>query len=112
MQDLRILEQQQRDAKEKLVSAQNTKQKQLDRQRQLNTQLENKNYSNGTLRAKLRQSHDFLSDATRELGNRKLTTGQLQDGISDFECKLKRGLQSRNLIQICVAKIDFFKIWD
>lgn len=92
------------------MSAQTTKQKRLDQQRQLNTLLENKNYSNGALRAKLRQSHEFLSVATRELGNRKLATDRLQDGIADFEWKLKRGLQSSKMIQICGAKIDYFLI--
>ena len=110
MQDLHILEQQQREAKRKLVSAQTTKQKRLDQQRKLNTMLENKNYSNGALRAKLRQSHEFLSVATRELGNRRLTTDRSQDGIADFECKLKRGLQSAKMIQICGAKINSFLI--
>jgi hypothetical protein len=110
MEDLHIFEQQQLEAKRKLESAQTTKQKRLDQQRQLNTLLENKNYSNGALRAKLRQSHEFLSVATRELGNRKLATDRLQDGIAAFEWKLKRGLQSSKMIQICVAKIDSFLI--
>jgi hypothetical protein len=106
MQDLHILEQQQCEAKRKLVSAQTTKQKRLDQQRQLNALLENKSYSNGALRAKLRQSHEFLSVATRELSNRKLVTDRLQGEIADFECKLKRGLRSAKTIQICGAKID------
>lgn len=110
MQDLHILEQQQREAKRKLASAETIKHKRLEQQRQLNTLLENKNYSNGALRAKLRQSRDFLSVTTRELGNRKLATDRLQDGIADFEYKLKRGLQSAKMIQICIAKIDFFLI--
>ena len=108
MEDLHILEQQQREAQRKLVSAQTTKQKRLDQMRQLHTLLENKNFSNGTLRAKLQQSRDFLSIATREIGNRKLATDRLQDGIADFECKLKRGVQSAKMIQVCSAKIDSF----
>ena len=108
MQDLQILEQQQREAKRKLVSAQTNKQKLLDQMRRLNTQLENKNYVNGALRAKLQHSHDFLSIATRDLGNRKLATDRLEEGIADFEWKLERGLQSAQLIQVCGAKIDSF----
>ena len=110
MQDLQILEQQQQEAKRKLVSAQSTKQKRLDQLRQLNTLLEDKNFSNGTLRAKLQQSRDFLSIATRDLGNRKLTTDRLQVGIADFESKLKRGLNSAKMIQVCGAKIDSFQM--
>ena len=90
------------------MSAQTNKQKRLDQMRQLNTLLENKNYSNGALRAKLQQSYDFLSIATRELGIRKLATERLQDGIADFECKLKKGLKSAKMIQVCGAKIDSF----
>ncbi len=108
MEDLQILEQQQQESKRKLESAQATKQKRLHQLRQLNTLLENKNFSNGALRAKLKQSRDFLSVATRELGNRKLTSDRLQDGIAAFDGKLKRGLESVKLIQVCGAKIDSF----
>ena len=108
MQDLQILEQQQRDAKRKLVSAQTNKQKLLDQMRKLNTLLENKNFANGALRAKLQQSHDFLAIATRDLGNRKLATDRLKEGIADFEGKLKRGLRSAQMVQVCTTKIDSF----
>ena len=83
-------------------------QQRRDQQRQLNTLLENKNYSNGALRAKVRQSREFLSVATRELGTRKLATERLLDGIGEFECKLKRGLESLKMFKICEAKIDSF----
>ena len=110
MQDLQILEQQQQEAQRKLLSAQNIKQKRLDQQRQLNTLLEEKNYTNGVLRAKLQQSRQFLSIATRELGNRKLETNRLEDGIKEFDCKLKKGLESTKMMQISGGKIDSFLI--
>ncbi|VEU38704.1 unnamed protein product [Pseudo-nitzschia multistriata] len=90
----------------KLVSAQTMKQKRLEHQRQLNSFLEKKNYSNGALRAKLLQCREFLSVATRDLSNRKLVTDRLQDGIADFEAKLKRGISSARMVRICNAKID------
>lgn len=106
MQDLVILQEQQREAQMKLKSAKTTKKNKLEKQQQLNTLLEKKNFTNGSRRAKLVQLREFLSVATRDLGNRKLVADRLQEGISSFERKVKKGVRSTKMIQICNASID------
>jgi hypothetical protein len=106
MKDIAILEQQQRDAQRKLESAKTTKQNKLNQQRQLNTLLEKKKYSNGALRAKLQQCRDFLSGATRDLGSCKLGTDRFQDEIGEFNDKLNKGIRSAKMIEVCNAKIN------
>jgi chromosome segregation ATPase len=106
MKDIAILEQQQRDAQRKLESAQTTKENKLNQQRQLNTLLEKKKYSNGALRAKLQQCRDFLSGATRDLGSCKLGTDRFQREIGEFNDKLNKGIRSAKMIEVCNAKID------
>ena len=106
MADLQVLEQQQREAQRKLESARLLKVQRHQRREMLQTQLEEIKFSNGELRAQLRQSRELLSTGTRALGARRLVTDQAGSHIRDFEDKLKRGLQATRVNAACQRKVD------
>jgi chromosome segregation ATPase len=83
-----------------------TKEHRLQQHAALESKLEHLKYSNGELRAQLRQSREILSCGTRELGTRRLAAGRAGDDIRDFERKLKKGLNSVRMITACRRKID------
>jgi hypothetical protein len=110
MEDLRVLEQQQRDSQRKLANARVTKDHRLQQQMTLEVQLEQQKYTNGELRAQLRQHRDFLSSGTRELGVHRLAGAKAGDDIRDFETKLKQGLQTVRMNAALRRKIDSLHI--
>lgn len=78
----------------------------LEQQHALQCKLERLKYTNGELRAQLRQSREHLSTGTRTLGSRRLATDKAGGEIRDFEKVLKRGLQSARVNAACRRKID------
>lgn len=105
MEDLRVLEQQQRESQRRIASARVTRESRLQQNASLQSRLESMKYSNGELRAQIRQSREVLSVCTRSLGARRLANGRIGDGIRDFEKKLKKGLHSARMIMTCRRKI-------
>ncbi|CAJ1961637.1 unnamed protein product [Cylindrotheca closterium] len=106
LEDLRVLEMQQRDSQRKLTNAQITKQNRVQQQATLEVQLEQTKYANGELRAQIRQFREFLSCGTRELGTRRLAGSRSGDDIKAFEQQLKRGLQAQRTNTTLVRKIS------
>jgi hypothetical protein len=106
LEDLRVLEQQQREAQRKLANARATKVHRVEQHVALESKLEHLKYSNGELRAQLRQSREILSCGTRALGARRLVSGRASDDIRQFERKLKKGLLSARMISASRRKID------
>ncbi|KAL3943796.1 MAG: hypothetical protein SGBAC_002125 [Bacillariaceae sp.] len=106
LEDLRVLETQQRDSQRKLANARITKDNRLQQQTALEVQLEQNKYANGELRAQIRQFRDFLSCGTRELGTRRLAGSRAGDDIKAFEQQLKRGLQAQRTNTSLVRKIS------
>eukprot|EP00980_Cylindrotheca_fusiformis_P013606 scaffold3502_cov111-Cylindrotheca_fusiformis.AAC.1 len=106
LEDLRVLEQQQRESQRKLANARVTKENRFQQHTTLETQLEQQKYKNGELRAQLRQFREFLSCGTRELGARRLAGGRAGDDIQAFEQRLKKGIQAQRMNIMLVRKID------
>jgi hypothetical protein len=106
LEDLRVLEQQQREAQQKLANARATKVHRVEQHVAMESKLEHLKYSNGELRAQLRQSREILSCGTRALGARRLASGRASDDIREFERKLKKGLLSARMISASRRKID------
>ena len=104
--DLHVLEMQQRDAQQKLVAARATKEQRLELHATLESKLETLKYSNGELRAQLRQSRDLLSTGTRSLGTRRLVTDKAGGDVRGFEKTLKLGLVAARINAGCLRKID------
>ncbi len=92
MEDLKVLEQQQRDSQRLLASIKLTKQHKLEQRVSLETKLSTLKYSNGEARAQLHQARDVLSKSTRELGAAKLQSERSSDNLKRFDDKLRRTL--------------------
>ena len=106
LEDLLVLEQQQREAQRKLASARLSKEHRLQQQTSLENQLEDLKYSNGEQRAQLLQARELLSSGTRGLGSRRLESERAGNDLRAFDRKLKKGLHSARMIVTCRRKID------
>ena len=112
MEDLRVLEQQQRDSQRLLASIKLTKQHKLEQRVSLETKLSSLKYSNGEARAQLLRARDVLSKSTRELGSAKLYSERSSDNLKRFDDKLKRTLNhvrglhaKRRQVERSIAKL-------
>ena len=106
MEDLRILEQQQKDAQRKLSQTRLTKE---NKQQQLSSRqmnLEKKKYANGELRAQIHQYHDALKFAQRGVSARKLATDRNKADIEEFSRRLDNGRKSLRRFKICRRKVE------
>ncbi len=92
MEDLRVLEQQQRDSQRLLASIKLTKQHKLEQRVSLENKLSSLKFSNGQARAQLLRAREVLSKSTRELGSAKLHSERSSDNLKRFDDKLKRTL--------------------
>eukprot|EP00957_Ditylum_brightwellii_P159793 12162858-Ditylum_brightwellii.AAC.1 len=72
MEDLRVLEQQQRESQHMLQSIKLTREHKLEQRASLENKLSSVKYSNGERRAQLSRARDVLSKSTRELGTARL----------------------------------------
>ena len=106
LEDIRVLQQQQKEAQRKLANARITKDHRLQHCTALESKLEKMMYSNGALRAQIREHRDFLSCGTRELGTCRLAGGRAGNDIRDFEKKLKQGLHSSRMIISIRRKVE------
>jgi hypothetical protein len=106
LEDLRVLEQQQRESQRTLANARVTKDHHLQQQTALETQIEQQKYKNGALRAQLRQFRESLSCGTREMGARRLAGARAGDDIRAFEQRLKMGLRAQRMNIMLVRKMD------
>lgn len=112
MEDLRVLEQQQRDSQRLLASTKLTKQHKLEQRLSLETKLSTLKYSNGEARAQLQRARDVLSKSTRELGSAKVQSERSSDNLKRFDNKLRktlghvRGLHSkRRQVEQAIGKL-------
>ena len=106
MEDIRTLEMEQQEAKRKLKQAEMTKEHKLKQRESLEEQLGKLVYSNGALRAQIKQYREALSYGTRVLGARRLVTGRNNDEIKEFERRLKDGIKSTRIFMYCRRKIE------
>jgi hypothetical protein len=106
MEDLRVLEQQQRESQRKLAAIKLIKQQKLEQRSALESKLSSLKYANGEQRAQLLRARDVLSRCTRELGAAKLHSGRSAEALKAFDCRLKRALVSARSLQFIRRKLD------
>ena len=97
MEDLRILEQQQRDSQRLLGSIKLSKQHKLDQRSSFESKLSTIQYSNAQLRAQLSRARTVLSNCTRNLANGKLRSERGTNYHREADAKYKQALE---LVQI------------
>ncbi len=98
MDDLRVLEQQQRESQRLLASIKLTKQHKLEQRNSLDEKLSSLKYANGERKAQLLRARDVLSKSTREIGTARLRSGKSGENLKLFDQKLKRAIETiRNL---------------
>ena len=106
MEDLRVLEQQQRDSQRKLATIKLTKQHKIEQRASLESKLSSLKYANGEQRAQLARARDVLSRSTRELGSAKLLSGRSGEALKAFDARLKKALFSARTLQLAQHKLD------
>lgn len=106
MEDLRVLEQQQRESQRLLASVKLTKKHKLDQRSQLETNLSSLKYANGEQRANLSRTREVLSTSTRELGALKLQSNRASADLKNFDKKLKKALTTARELQLYRSKLD------
>ncbi|KAG7369194.1 hypothetical protein IV203_031937 [Nitzschia inconspicua] len=106
MQNLRMLEQQQVDARRKLLESQRVKAQENQLQKQLHLLLEGKKFSNGQALGELDKYRDFLSFAARKLGDRKLSSSQLDADINEMHRRLDGGIKSARMMKVTGYMVD------
>lgn len=106
MEDLHVLEQQQRDSQRKLEAIKLTKQHKLEQRSALESKLSSLKYANGEQRAQLVRARDVLSRCTRELGAAKLRSGRSSEALRAFDGRLKRALASARSLQVMRRRLD------
>lgn len=106
MEDLRVLEQQQRESQRLLASTKLAKTHKLEQRSELESKLSSLKYKNAEERANLQRSRDVLSSTTRELGAIKLRSSRAGKDLKDFEKKLRKALATAREIQLMKRKIE------
>jgi len=106
MEDLRVLEQQQRDSQRNLAAIKVTKQHKLDQRSSLDTKLSALKYSNGEARFQLNHARNVLSKSQRELAAAKLRSERSNDNLHKFDDKLKKTLSTVRALHSKRRKLD------
>ncbi len=113
MEDLRVLEQQQRDSQRLLASIKLSKQHKLEQRSSLETKLSSLKFSNGEARAQLIHARDVLSKSTREMASSKLRSERSSGNLKKFDEKLKKTLDivrglygKRRKLDNAIAKLE------
>lgn len=106
MEDLRVLEQQQRESQRKLQTTKLTKQHKLEEQSSLESKLSSLKYANGEQRAQLARARDVLSRSTREMGSSKLCSDKSAESLKGFDSRLKKALMSLRILNALCRKMD------
>lgn len=90
MEDLRILEQQQRESQRNLAAIKVVKQHKIEQRSSLDTKLFSLKYSNGEARFQLNHSRQVLSNSQRDLAAGKLRSERSNENLKKFDTKLKK----------------------
>ena len=106
MDDLRVLEQQQRDSQRNLAAIKVTKQHKLDQRSSLDAKLSALKYSNGEARFQLNHARNVLSKSQRELASAKLRSERSNDHLHKFDDKLKKTLGTVRALHSKRRKLD------
>ena len=106
MEDLRVLEQQQRESQQKLATDKLTKQHKLEQHSSIESKLSSLKYANGEQRAQLVRARDVLSRSTRELGSSKLRSEKSADSLKGFDRRLKKAHMSLRILNALCRKVD------
>jgi hypothetical protein len=106
MEDLRILERQQRDSQRLLQSVKLTKQHKLSQKEQLEQTLASLKYKNGQCKAQLSLARQVLSSSTRSLASTKLRSDKSSDNLKRFDEKLKRSIETIRSLHEKRRRID------
>jgi len=93
MNDLRLLEEQQREAQRKVAIMKLNKQQKEEQQERAEQSLASLRYSNAQQREQLERFRHLLSVQTRELGSVKLQSSKATSDLKRFDDKLQSGLQ-------------------
>lgn len=94
MEDLRILEQQQRDSQRQLQSVKITKQHKLSQKEKMEQTLAALKYKNGQYKVQLTYARQVLSKSTRSLATAKLRADKSSDHWKKFNENLKRSIET------------------
>jgi hypothetical protein len=106
MEDLRVLEQQQRESQQKLATDKLTKQHKLEQHSSIETKLSSLKYANGEQRVQLVRARDVLSRSTRELGSSKLRSEKSANSLKGFDRRLKKAHMSLRILNALCRKLD------
>ena len=106
MEDLRVLEEQQRDSQRKLVQVKTLKHNRLERRSAVENMLASLKYRNGEHRAQINRAHEVLSMTTREMEAVKLDATRNDERLKTFDNKLKKALIRSRMHQTYRRKID------
>ena len=93
MSDLRLLEEQQREAQRKVANVKISKQRKAEQQEKVEQNLASLRYSNAQQREQLERCRQILSVQTHEFGTIKLRSTTAADDLKRFDDKLRAGLQ-------------------
>jgi len=106
MEDLRVLEQQQRESQRLLSSVKLTKKHKIEQRSQFESNLSTLKYANGEQRVKLIRERESLSACTRELGALKLQSCHANDFLKDFNQKLRKAMTTVRELQLYKHKLN------
>lgn len=106
MEDLRVLEQQQRESQRKLATIKLTKQHKQNQKTSLETKLASLKYANGQRRAQLTRAREVLHKSSCQLGTAKLRSENSDANLKDFDNRLKIALASARNMQVLRRKND------
>lgn len=93
MNDLRLLEEQQREAQRKVAIMKLNKQQKEEQLQRLEQNLASLQYTNAQQREQLERCRQLMSVQTRELGAVKLRSSKATSDLKRFDDKLRTGLQ-------------------
>ena len=106
MEDLRVLEQQQRESQHLLTSIKLTKKHKVEQFSQAEQQLAAAKYANGENRAMLTRYRQILSQKTREMGSLKIRRANGSTDLKRLDVKLRKALATAERLRIYRRKID------
>lgn len=106
MEDLRVLEQQQRESQRLLTSIKLTKQHKMEQLSQAEQQLATAKYANGENRAMLSRYRQILSQKTRELGSLKIRRANGSTDLKRLDVKLRKTLATAERLRTYSRKIN------
>jgi hypothetical protein len=106
MEDLRVLEQQQRESQRKLATIKLTKQHKQNQKTSLETKLASLKYANGQRRAQLTRAREVLHKSSCQMGTAKLRSDNSGANLKDFDNRLKIALASARSMQVLRRKND------